>query len=187
MGLLETVNPDRTFFTADLHLGHRAIIDMNGRPFVDVDEMNDYLIAEINSKVSSQDTLWLLGDASYRINKDEASALLSKIYCRDIRLVRGNHDKDWQQGEIFTEVCDYKELKIDKRRVCLMHYPLASWNGMYRGSVHLHGHAHNGPEYNESNVMNNRLIWDVGVDANDFAPISWHELEQKLGLGMKHE
>ena len=168
------------FFTSDLHLGHRAVIDMCSRPFPSVEEMNAKLIESINARVKGNDTLWILGDVSYRINREEAEALLRQIRCKDVRLVRGNHDKDWSGNDLFAEVCDYKELKLDGRRVCLMHYPITSWNGMHRGSVHLHGHSHNAPEYNLTNVMDGRLLWDVGVDANQYAPISWKEIRDSL-------
>lgn len=168
------------FFTSDLHLGHRAVLDICSRPFHSVDDMNAELIANINERVGTGDTFWVLGDVSYRINHEEAETLLHQINCNDLRLVCGNHDKDWSEIGLFTEVCDYKELKLDGRRVCLMHYPIASWNGMHRGSVHLHGHSHNACAYNLSNVADGRLLWDVGVDANDYAPISWEETRDAL-------
>lgn len=168
------------FFTSDLHLGHRAVLNMCSRPFRDVDDMDVRLIANINERVGGNDTLWILGDVSYRIGREEVEALLCEISCNDLRLVRGNHDKDWSDSDLFAEVCDYKELKLDGRRVCLMHYPIASWNGMHRGSVHLHGHSHNAPDYNLSNVADGRLLWDVGVDANGYAPLSWEEIRDSL-------
>ena len=61
-----------------------------------------------------------------------------------------------------------------------MHYPLESWNGMHHGSFHLHGHSHNKPDYNRANVTEERLKWDVGVDANAYAPISWEEIRGSL-------
>lgn len=168
------------FFTSDLHLGHRAILDICTRPFCSVEAMNAQLIKNVNERVAANDTLWILGDASYRINREEAEALLRRIRCSDLRLVRGNHDKNCSGSDIFAEICDYKELKLDGRRICLMHYPISSWNGMHRGSVHLHGHSHNTPEYNLENVARKRLLWDVGVDANNYAPISWEEIRESL-------
>ena len=37
------------FFTSDLHLGHEKIIELTGRPFRDVNEMNRVIIENFNS------------------------------------------------------------------------------------------------------------------------------------------
>lgn len=175
------------YFTSDLHLGHSAILEMTHRPFEDIDQMNARLIRSINERVSTADTLWILGDISYRLNREDASKLIRKINCRDIRLVKGNHDKEWDGYGLFREICDYKELKLDNRRVILSHYPFAVWNGMHREAVHLHGHMHNKRDYNIYNAMNERRIWDVGVDANGYQPISWEEISEALALDRAHD
>ena len=41
-----------TWFTADLHLGHRNIIDYCDRPFTDVDVMNRALVDNWNEVVA---------------------------------------------------------------------------------------------------------------------------------------
>ncbi len=51
-----------TWFTADLHLGHRNIIDYCDRPFADVDAMNRALIDNWNHAVAEDDTVWVVGD-----------------------------------------------------------------------------------------------------------------------------
>ena len=126
--------------------------------------------------------MWILGDLSYRTSKQSALSLLRKINCRNLRLVRGNHDKDWNDEGVFAEICDYKELSIGDRRLCLFHYPIASWSGMHRGAIHPHEHSHNSFDYNVGNVAAGRLMWDVGVDANDFRPISLDALLKEMGI-----
>ena len=49
---------------------------------------------------------------------------------------------------LFEEVCDYKELKYQKKFLVLSHYPFLEWNHSFRGSIHLHGHQHNDRSYN---------------------------------------
>lgn len=51
-----------TWFTADLHLGHRNIIDHCGRPFRDAAAMNRSLIDRWNDVVDEGDDVWVLGD-----------------------------------------------------------------------------------------------------------------------------
>ena len=52
-----------------------------------------------------------------------------------------------------------------------------SWNGKRRDAIQLHGHIHSkGPDYNERNRERGILRYDVGVDANSYAPISLPEI-----------
>lgn len=50
------------FFIADTHFNHANIIRYCKRPFSNVEEMNNVLIENINSKVGEADILWHLGD-----------------------------------------------------------------------------------------------------------------------------
>ena len=52
---------------------------------------------------------------------------------------------------------------------------MQSWNAKFHGSIHLHGHTH-GHMYTEPGV--NRL--EVGVDVNDYYPVSFDEIMEKL-------
>jgi len=46
----------------------------------------------------------------------------------------------------------------------------------YRGAYHLHGHQHNNSLYNFENLKKGLRRYDVGVDANNFKPISIDEI-----------
>jgi superfamily II DNA or RNA helicase len=50
-----------TWFTADLHFGHRNIIEHRNRPCSDVDAMNRALIQNWNQVVGTDDTVWVVG------------------------------------------------------------------------------------------------------------------------------
>lgn len=52
------------YFTADLHLGHRNIIDYSGRPFRDAEQMNGALVERWNTTVTPEDEVIVLGDDS---------------------------------------------------------------------------------------------------------------------------
>lgn len=143
------------FFTSDTHFGHANIINYCSRPFRNVDQMDDILIENWNSKVGAKDEVYHLGDfamygkgaAGYAINA--AESLNGRIY-----LIKGNHDKRLFKGPHkarlearFEWIKDYYELKVfdeetkQRQRIILSHYPFASWNGMHRGTWHLHGHC----------------------------------------------
>lgn len=171
------------WFTSDTHFGHSNIMEMTHRPFATVQEMNRRLIANINDRVSATDTLYVLGDFSYRITLEEAYALRRKIVCRHVHLIRGNHDKQWADGpypDAFESEQDYLEIKpgfAHGHRLDLSHYPMLSWNGKRREAIMLHGHIHSeGAEYNEKNRARGILRYDVGVDANGYRPVSRDEV-----------
>ncbi len=43
------------YFSSDLHLGHRGVINFQNRPFKSVEEMNRTLIHNFNSVVHTND------------------------------------------------------------------------------------------------------------------------------------
>lgn len=57
------------FFTSDLHLGHRNIIQLCNRPFSSIDEMDQRFIEKWNEKVTDADTVYILGDLMFRNGK----------------------------------------------------------------------------------------------------------------------
>ena len=60
-------------------------------------------------------------------------------------------------------------------RLVMSHYPMLSWNGKARGAIMLHGHIHSrGDRANARNRDRERPIfrYDVGLDANDYKPVS---------------
>ena len=167
------------YFTSDLHLGHESIIKHSQRPFSSVEEMNDKLIKNINDMVNQKDDLYILGDfyfGDYRTEKINEFA--SKIKCKHIHLIRGNHDlamKDLvKENKVFESISDYKEIKYDGRTFVLGHYPISNgcWNKADHGSYHLHGHVHGKKFNNYVERKKGILRYDVGVDANDYYPIS---------------
>ena len=187
------------YFTSDLHLGHAKCIELTNRSYTDVDEMNRLLIQNINETVHKDDTLWILGDFSYKINKEQVRSLRNQIQCTQVHLIYGNHDGDYSEDHIFQSVQHYRELKTEYGKFILFHYPILEWNAAHYGSVHLHGHIHSTGEYNECNSRKNykerfpighsprnadlkSRIYDVGVDANQYRPVSLSQIAEFMGL-----
>ena len=162
------------YFTSDLHLGHRSIISMKERPFADVDEMNRVLIANYNALVRKNDTVYILGDLSYRIPVEEANKIISELKGRKTLIV-GNHDRRYDPG-MFDEICDFKTISVAGKNFSLMHYPMLSWPKSHYGSFMLHGHIHSDENYNLQNRSDGVLRYDVGVDANQYSPVSVEQI-----------
>lgn len=137
--------------------------------------MNDTIIDNINSVVQPDDTLWHLGDFAFG-DKSQIPYLRSRIKCRNINLLFGNHDhalKKFYRDE-FQWTGQYKEITRNKTLICMMHYPLGSWNQIGRGAINLYGHCHSNYSRNIGRQM------DVGVDNNNFMPLSLDEILERM-------
>lgn len=138
----------KIFYIADWHYGHANCIHFDNRPFKDVEEMNESLIANWNSVVSHCDTVYVLGDMFW-CKTTEAIAVLDKLNGQKI-LVQGNHDRvhDTQFRSKFVKIDEYMEIKDGDRNVVLCHYPIPCFKNHFYGWYHLYGHVHTSFEYN---------------------------------------
>lgn len=183
----------RLYFTSDTHYGHSNICrattrwseaDNLTRDFKSLDEMNSVLVDRINDTVGQDDILIHLGDWSFG-GFENIKEFRDRILCKNVHLVHGNHDHHIRREkgdiqQIFTSTQDYLHLDvrkpngklIDKFSLICMHYPIASWNGMNDGVIHLHGHVHLPPNLR----VNQGKAMDVGVDGNNLYPISLEEI-----------
>ena len=126
------------------------------------------------------DILFHLGDWSFG-GFEKIQEFRNRLVCQNIHLITGNHDQHIENNRenvqtLFKSVNKYLELSVTKNGVkqvfVLMHFPIASWNDMARGAIHLHGHVHL-----ESRVrVGPGKLMDVGVDGNDLRPISVGEI-----------
>lgn len=164
------------YVTSDLHLYHENIIKYTNRPFADVQEMNATLIENWNKTVKEKDDVYILGDFTMR-DETFAEQLLRNLHGQKY-LVKGNHDyfAPKYKGKELKWIKDYHELKINKNFIVLCHYPFAEWNRKYHGAYHLHGHQHNHSDYNVRQRKDEIRRYDVGVDANAFAPVSLEKI-----------
>ena len=81
-----------TYFTSDTHFGHKNIIELAKRPYTDCETMDEALIANWNSRVNPNDTVWHLGDFAWKKSIGPESYL--KRLNGKISLVWGNHDPE---------------------------------------------------------------------------------------------
>jgi calcineurin-like phosphoesterase family protein len=153
--------------------------------------MNIDIQDNINMLVGENDILIHLGDWSFG-GFESIADFRSKLNCKNIHLFLGNHDhhilnnKDGVQ-DLFASVNEQRMVTIVmlpavkggksiKHRFVLSHYPLASWQDMGQGVMHLHGHIHTPHQFK---VGPGRMM-DVGMDGNpDFQP---YTIQQVLKL-----
>ena len=151
------------FFTADQHYNHSNIIRYCDRPFSSTQEMNEELIRRHNEVVGKNDITIHAGDFAWVKTHKEANSIFKQLNGNHIYL-KGCHDR-WMPKN--TRVMWQK--KIENNYVVVCHYPMRSWPRNAHGSIMLHGHCH-------GTIKPFERQWDVGVDNNDYYPISLEEI-----------
>lgn len=155
----------KTFVTSDLHFSHTNIMKFcpETRPYKDVDDMNQNMIQEWNNTVEPGDLVYILGDVAFA-PANKAVAILNQLNGDKI-LIEGNHDRKLLKDPVFRrcfkEVHTYLDtVRYNKQPVIMFHYPIAEFDRMHHGAIHLHGHVHGGVT-----GLEHYRVRDVGMDA----------------------
>jgi calcineurin-like phosphoesterase family protein len=136
--------------------------------------MNETIINNYVNTVSDKDTVFILGDLSIKRGSKHKSAISSIL--KDLPgskyLVRGNHD--YYSKEFYIEECGFKVVKpmLCRFNMVMVHNPIM-FSSDHAGKLLLHGHCHfSKPTDNHLSFLKNEYVYDVGVDANNFTPVS---------------
>jgi calcineurin-like phosphoesterase family protein len=156
------------------------------RDFPTLEKMNDTIVNNINSKVGQDDILFCLGDWSFG-GFDSIKEFRDRIVCKNIHLILGNHDHHIERNKegirtLFSSVNHYLRIQVSIHpgsmlymgdyQFVLCHFPIASWDNMNKGVIHLHGHVHL-PSHLKISAGK---AMDVGMDGNDLMPYSIKEI-----------
>lgn len=174
------------YFVSDTHFSHENIIKYCKRPFDSIEQHDNELIKRWNEKVPEDGIVFHLGDVAFA-NRDRVDNILKQLNGK-IYLVIGNHD--WRRivtnhGWRFELITQQINMKIGKRHIILNHYPMLAFSGAWRGedaTYQLFGHVHTSP-YTDEGLDTPRMKmlfasqYDVGVDNNNFTPVSWNEID----------
>jgi calcineurin-like phosphoesterase family protein len=183
----------KLWFTSDTHYNHGNICSSTTqwtnpvtlRDFKSLEDMNATLVSNINEVVGEDDILFHLGDWSFG-GFEQIEIFRNQIVCKNVHIITGNHDHHIESDRegiqsIFSSVNKYLNLIVKwnvgtplmgEQRFALMHFPIASWDNMSRGAIHLHGHVHF-----ESNIrIGKGKMMDVGCEGNNLYPIEMGEV-----------
>jgi calcineurin-like phosphoesterase family protein len=155
------------WFSADEHYGHHNIIKYCHRPFSSVGEMNEALINNHNEYVRDCDIVIHAGDFTLN-DKNYAASIIKRLKGKKHIFLRGSHDR-WlgkTTPQIFVG-------KMEGVVVVICHYAMRTWPKQHYGSIQLHGHSHG-----KLTPLTNQ--WDVGVDNNNYYPVSLTKLTTTL-------
>ena len=170
------------WFTADLHLGHKRIVELCYRPFATVEEMDTVLIDNINGVVMPNDTLYILGD--FVLSSGRILEHFNAINCKHTFFLKGNHDEKALKklAQLRLSPCPVFENQIvernfiidgEKQKIVMSHYPIRAWNKSVHAVWHLFGHEH-------GMMPPHGLSFDVGVDTNNYMPYSLEDIARKM-------
>jgi len=124
--------------------------------------MNAALIENWNSIVRPKDTVYHLGDFGFGDIGEILKQLNGKTF-----LIEGSHDAAaLTYKDHFKTITPMLELSYQKQHIVLCHYCMRVWSRSHYNSWHLFGHSHGKLEPVGKS-------WDVGVDNNDFKPLSF--------------
>lgn len=141
------------YYISDLHFFHTNINSrLDKRGFPSVEEMNEFMISQWNSKVRSNDEVVILGDLSLG-TAEQTNSILDRLKGK-LFLIEGNHDKFLKSRKSnlsrFEWIKGYAEMNDNGRKVVLCHYPIMCYNGQFRKDSNgnpttwmLYGHVHN--------------------------------------------
>lgn len=155
------------FFIADLHFSDERILKYENRPFKNAEEMNEQIIQNWNSVVTSDDKVFVLGDVGEASFVKELSG---KKY-----LIKGNHDihyNNFYRDSGFDEVYDVPII-YDNYWI-LSHEPLYVNSNMPYANIF--GHVHNNPSYKDCSCQS----FCVSVERIKYAPIQFDEIKRKI-------
>ncbi|MBZ9798727.1 metallophosphoesterase [Mesorhizobium sp. ES1-4] len=175
------------FYTSDTHFSHPLMLSPTAcnRPFANIRDMDETLIASWNAVVRPDDIVYHLGDFSMGLHDaNRVGSIFKRLLGRKF-LILGNHDYarqnivhpviaglGWEQPP-----CQQLETMDEGQRVFMSHYACRTWPGIRKGGWHFFGHNHGDlPPLGRSR--------DVGVDCKDvgFSPRTFNELTSGMDL-----
>lgn len=165
------------WFGSDFHFDHKNVIDFCNRPFINVNDMNTFIIERFKHQVKKGDVVYFLGDFQFSNTKVWMESITS-IQGVEVHLIQGNHDN--------KKVCNFKGwasssqikvIRVKDTRVVMCHYPIEEWSSKDHGAIHLHGHMH-GLMSHKTQFRYKRL--DVGYDNIGDVLISFDDVITKI-------
>jgi calcineurin-like phosphoesterase family protein len=148
--------------------------------------MNEMIIENWNSCINNNDEIYILGDFLFKSSVIETEDIINRLNGKKY-LIKGNHDKFIEDRNFnennFEWIKDYYVLYYQKMKFILFHYPIFEWDGYFKDAIHLYGHVHNSgndrKEQEKFKILGKRAI-NVGVDVNDFYPISIEQIINRI-------
>lgn len=190
MNTIFSTKKQNIFFTSDTHFGHTNIMKFCKRPFDSVEEMDNALINNWNKVVKKNDIVFHLGDFGF-CNSTRLHEIIEQLNGH-VYLITGNHDRKMLKANhdsLFEYIAPEMYINVNGQKIYLNHKPYLCFDGVYgrtdkNWTWQLFGHVHSGPLAGDTGLDYQRLKmlfptqYDVGVDNNNFTPISFNKVKE---------
>lgn len=122
-------------------------------------------------------------------------SLCNSAYLQQLRghkhLVIGNHDKATLSNEkamaYFESVDKMMHVSDNGHQICLCHFPIAEWNGYYKGHWHIYGHIHNKKDETYEFMRTKERALNAAACINQYTPVSLNELKRNNAAFQQEE
>lgn len=177
------------YYISDLHFSHKRMMafEPEARKFGSIEEMDEELIKRWNARVADEDEVYVLGDVSFA-SPTKTNELVGRLKGKKY-LIIGNHDNRFLSKEsfdrsLFAWIKDYDKITdtdADGKEysLVLFHYPITSWDGKFRGAIHLYGHIHG--QWWDLWGCKSPNMYNVGADVLGLEPKTLDELIEMYG------
>lgn len=174
----------KIWLTSDTHFCHDRDFVWQNRGFKNVNEMNNAIIENWNTRVAPEDIVYLLGDIM--LGNNESGLACLKQLKGNIFIAFGNHDTK-ERIESYLNCYNVRDVQMGyrikvpgKRTAILTHYPTVTDNMGDLRTLNFFGHTHQ----KDSNFFQNYSnMYHVGMDSHNCAPIlledALEEIKQK--------
>lgn len=153
------------YFTSDTHFFHKRVIEFGYRPFTTLDEMTEELIKRWNTKVKAEDTIFIVGDFSFK-GATNVNRLFKRLNGNKI-FIAGNHDKQEILLSCYINILG-KEWEV-------IHNPDDSSHTNI-----IHGHIHLPKAVRATRQKNGRLLINVNTELWDYTPVSIKQIAKEI-------
>ena len=156
---------EKIWFTSDTHFSSDRTLNLSCRPFSGTDEMDWTMIERWNNVVGPKDKVYHLGDFGENWPLDYLTG--------DIKFIPGNYEKEGKSSidsskvEVLGEIT---KLNLDNHNFVLSHEPLLAKGTQKDNEFCLFGHIHGRQMIKKFGGL------DVGVDCNNFTPVSLNKV-----------
>jgi len=174
----------RNWFSADTHFGHANLIEYCNRPYRNVNEMNQKLIANFNRLVHPDDTVFFLGDFCFHNSpggkSGEGLTTKAEDYIKALQgrwvFVKGKHD-----GNNGLKTCIEKVyINFGGYRICMVHNPAHADNTC---KLNFCGHVHT--KWRFKKLTEESDLINVGVDQWNYNPVTFETIFQQYSKWKK--